>query len=71
RDSPGSPWGLSWGVSIRVLSTCGNNECLKQAQNGGEALAEALKVNNTLSQLDLGYNEITDRGGEALAEALK
>ncbi|CAF1133145.1 unnamed protein product, partial [Didymodactylos carnosus] len=35
----------------------------------GQALAEALKVNKTLTQLDLGFNQISDRGGEA--EALK
>ncbi|CAF1063913.1 unnamed protein product, partial [Didymodactylos carnosus] len=37
---------------------------------GGKALAEALKVNSTLTQLDLGSNQISDRG-EALAEVLK
>ncbi|CAF1357085.1 unnamed protein product, partial [Didymodactylos carnosus] len=38
---------------------------------GGEALAKALKVNNTLTRLVLRNNQISDRGAEALAEALK
>ncbi|CAF4556252.1 unnamed protein product, partial [Didymodactylos carnosus] len=36
-----------------------------------DILANDLKVNNTLIQLHLGGNEISERGGKALAEALK
>eukprot|EP00019_Armaparvus_languidus_P001153 CAMPEP_0168591766 /NCGR_PEP_ID=MMETSP0420-20121227/7321_1 /TAXON_ID=498008 /ORGANISM="Pessonella sp." /LENGTH=76 /DNA_ID=CAMNT_0008627603 /DNA_START=431 /DNA_END=659 /DNA_ORIENTATION=+ len=34
-------------------------------------LAEALKVNTTLTSIDLGYNKIGDAGAEQIAEALK
>jgi Ran GTPase-activating protein (RanGAP) involved in mRNA processing and transport len=39
--------------------------------NGGQALAEALKSNSTLTTLDLAGNSIGSNGGQALAEALK
>ena len=38
---------------------------------GAKAIAEALKVNPVLNNLDLGYNSIGDDGAKAIAEALK
>ncbi|KJE94543.1 hypothetical protein CAOG_05175 [Capsaspora owczarzaki ATCC 30864] len=38
---------------------------------GAQAIAEALKVNTTLTQLDLPYNQIGDVGAHAIAQALK
>ncbi|CAF1540164.1 unnamed protein product [Didymodactylos carnosus] len=40
-------------------------------EEDAQVLAKALKVNKTLTTLDLGGNQISARGGEALAEALK
>jgi len=38
---------------------------------GAKAIAEALKVNSSLTELDLHINSIGDEGGKAIAEALK
>ena len=38
---------------------------------GGASLAEALKTNTTLTELDLDYNQLGPEGGAKLAEALK
>ena len=35
------------------------------------SLAEAMRVNKTLTQLDLSYNNIGDTGATSLAEAVK
>ena len=39
--------------------------------SGIQALAEALKVNGVLTELQLGANEIRDEGAKALASALR
>ncbi|KJE93094.1 hypothetical protein CAOG_003935 [Capsaspora owczarzaki ATCC 30864] len=39
--------------------------------DGAEAIAEALKVNTTMSELDLGKNQIGVAGAQSIAEALK
>ncbi|XP_011270823.1 hypothetical protein CAOG_09090 [Capsaspora owczarzaki ATCC 30864] len=38
---------------------------------GAQAIAEALKMNTTLTQLDLQLNQIGDEGAQAIAEALR
>lgn len=37
---------------------------------GAKCIAEALKVNTTLTEVDLSLNYVDDEGGKAIAEAL-
>ena len=38
---------------------------------GGKVIGEALKVNTSLTEIDLQYNKIGDEGAKAIGEALK
>ena len=38
---------------------------------GGKAIGEALKVNTSLTEINLDGNKIGDEGGKAIGEALK
>jgi Ran GTPase-activating protein (RanGAP) involved in mRNA processing and transport len=40
-------------------------------EGGGRAIAEALRVNTTLTELNLGSNDLGDGAGRAIAEALR
>jgi hypothetical protein len=40
-------------------------------EGGGQAIAEALRVNSMMTSLDLEDNDLGDGGGQALAEALR
>jgi hypothetical protein len=43
-------------------------ECCDLGEGGGPALAEALRLNTTVTSLDLGFNRLGEGGGRALAE---
>ena len=58
---------LTKSARLEVLCLCGE----EAADNGTVALAEALKVNRVLTELNLGDNEIGDVGAAALGEAVK
>ena len=47
-----------------------NEHLLYIGENGGKAIAEALKVNTTVTSINLEWNEIGDDGAEAIEEAL-
>ena len=38
---------------------------------GAKAIGEALKVNTSLTSINLGHNNIGDEGGKAIEEALR
>jgi len=52
-------------VTVLRLNSCGLGE------GGGRALAEALRLNTTVTSLNLGWNRLREIGGRALAEALR
>jgi Ran GTPase-activating protein (RanGAP) involved in mRNA processing and transport len=56
--------GLKKNIPITVLS-------LKINDNGTKKIAEALKINRTITRLDLNNNKISNDGTKVLAEALK
>jgi len=56
--------GLKQNIPITVLS-------LKINDNGIKKIVEALKINKTITRLDLNNNKISNGGAKALAEALK
>ncbi|CAF0974316.1 unnamed protein product [Didymodactylos carnosus] len=65
---------LDFTSELKLQETANDEEDAQSNQisdGGGEALGEALKVNKTLTNLNLQLNEISVRGAEALAEALK
>jgi Ran GTPase-activating protein (RanGAP) involved in mRNA processing and transport len=53
------------------MSSCNNQEASCVIPEGALAIAEALKLNSSLTTLDLGYNEIGIEGAFAIAEGLK
>ncbi|KAK3836741.1 MAG: hypothetical protein J3R72DRAFT_477125 [Linnemannia gamsii] len=55
-------------LSFEVMSRQGG---VRLEKNGPKRLAEILKINSTLTALDLSYNSIGDNGTVALSEALK
>jgi hypothetical protein len=60
---------------IQVLSTLLPKCCAIDAHtlgiDGVKALADALKVNSTITSIDLSYNNVGDDGAKALADVLK
>ena len=43
----------------------------KIGDEGAKAIGEALKVNTSLTEIDLGHNKIGTEGAKAIGEALK
>ena len=54
-----------------LLTTIIINAADKIGAEGAKAIGEALKVNTSLTEIDLGKNEIGAEGGKAIGEALK
>lgn len=53
-------------TSLKKLSLCGN----QIANDGAQAIADAMKSNSTLTSLNLEYNDITSPGIEHVSQAL-
>ena len=56
--------------NLQAYHLCLKNKVLLGAQ-GGQAIADALKVNQSLQHLDLPENLIGAQGVQAIADALK
>jgi hypothetical protein len=57
-------------VTVLDLRKCDLQECDLQ-EGGAQAIAAVLRVNTTLTNLDLHYNQLGDGGGQAIASALR
>ena len=53
----------------KVILLC-PKEC-ELGEGGGRAIADALRVNSTVTLLDLGNNELGEGGAQTIAEALR